>query len=403
MNVVGAIGTSGRTNVDARGGIIDEDLELGIWIGADDGWHIPAEDPTTRQRRLGKAPVFETSVRVPGGNVVQFAFGVATSAGRGATVVDIENQSPAPCSLAFVVRLLRPASVTLDGAVLRVDGQPSVTLARPARLWTGAERVREIVVTGGVQAGGVADWRAPGEVALLVPLPHRTQMRVVVGDEQLDPASLPDADGVARGWDLQLDRGLRTDLPDPWQEKIDAARADLLLAPPSANAIVALEDWGFDTEAAAAWAASGFRQRRRARRRRRVPDALTTARTFDHAADPAGYLAVMRQVLVDETDGEVMLLSDFPTEWLGQNLAVHDLPLRAGLLSFAIRWHAARPALLWDAPDGVVLRTPALDPSWSAAGGAGDTLLAEPPAPLLAMGTTARVEGERIDDPGSFG
>ena len=236
------------------------------------------------------------------------------------------------------------------------------------------------MVTGGVQAGGVADWRAPGEVALLVPLPHRTQMRVVVGDEQLDPASLPDAEAVARGWDLQLDRGLRTDLPDPWQEKIDAARADLLLAPPSANAIVALEDWGFDTEAAAAWAASGFRQRRRARRRRRVPDALTTARTFDHAADPAGYLAVMRQVLVDETDGEVMLLSDFPTEWLGQNLAVHDLPLRAGLLSFAIRWHAARPALLWDAPDGVVLRAPALDASWSAAGGAGDTLLAEPPA-----------------------
>ena len=71
----------------------------------------------------------------------------------------------------------------------------------------------------------------------------------------------------------------------------------------------------------------------------------------------------------------------------GQIIAVHDVPLRGGSLSFAVRWHGARPALLWDAPAGVELRAPALDPAWSAATGVGETLLAEPPTPLLAMGS----------------
>jgi hypothetical protein len=57
---------------------------------------------------------------------------------------------------------------------------------------------------------------------------------------------------------------------------------------------------------------------------------------------------------------------------------------------------------LWDAPTGTVLRVPGLDPEWSTTTAVGETLLAMPPAPLLAMGTTRR-EGDRIDDPESFG
>ena len=52
-----------------------------------------------------------------------------------------------------------------------------------------------------------------------------------------------------------------------------------------------------------------------------------------------------------------------------------------------MRWHGARPALLWDAPAGVELRVPALDPAWSSSEAAGEALLAEPPASLLPMGT----------------
>ena len=35
-------------------------------------------------------------------------------------------------------------------------------------------------------------------------------------------------------------------------------------------------------------------------------------------------------------------------QWLGQAIEVHRAPTHAGELSFAVRWHGARPALLWE-------------------------------------------------------
>jgi hypothetical protein len=55
---------------------------------------------------------------------------------------------------------------------------------------------------------------------------------------------------------------------------------------------------------------------------------------------------------------------------------VHDAPTRHGPLSYAVRWHGARPALLWEAPPGVRLRAPGLDPTWSSETTRGDALLA---------------------------
>jgi hypothetical protein len=78
------------------------------------------------------------------------------------------------------------------------------------------------------------------------------------------------------------------------------------------------------------------------------------------------------------------------------------MPLRAGTLSYAVRWHGARPALLWDAPPGVELRASALDPAWSSSAVAGEALLAEPPASLLPMGTRERSAGDPVDAPGQF-
>jgi hypothetical protein len=69
----------------------------------------------------------------------------------------------------------------------------------------------------------------------------------------------------------------------------------------------------------------------------------------------------------------------YPPAWRGQELEVHGLPTRAGLLSYAIRWHGQRPALLWEVagpgPE-VRLSAPGLDPSWSATGRRGEALLA---------------------------
>jgi hypothetical protein len=69
----------------------------------------------------------------------------------------------------------------------------------------------------------------------------------------------------------------------------------------------------------------------------------------------------------------------FPPAWRGQELEVHGLPTRAGLLSYAIRWHGQRPALLWEvAGPGAEVRltAPGLDPAWTATGRRGEALLA---------------------------
>jgi len=71
-------------------------------------------------------------------------------------------------------------------------------------------------------------------------------------------------------------------------------------------------------------------------------------------------------------------------------------------LSFAVRWHGPRPALLWEAPAGVTLRAPSLDPGWSSHETAGETLLAAPPASLLSMGAGDRTAGAPVSAPGEF-
>jgi hypothetical protein len=94
----------------------------------------------------------------------------------------------------------------------------------------------------------------------------------------------------------------------------------------------------------------------------------------------------VRRLLVVEEPGGLVLLPVLPEGWRGQGLEVHDLPTTAGTLSFAVRWHGPRPALLWELEgDGDVhLRAPGLDPAWSSAERRGEALLA---------GTGADVQG----------
>ncbi|MBL8776985.1 MAG: hypothetical protein JNK12_13670 [Acidimicrobiales bacterium] len=117
-----------------------------------------------------------------------------------------------------------------------------------------------------------------------------------------------------------------------------------------------------------------------------------------YAVPAAALLARVRPGLVDHssragTGPSLDLFAGFPSAWLGQSVEVHEAPTRFGSLSCAVRWHGARPALLWDlqppegraVPAGLTLRAPALDPSWSTTEPRGEALLAEPaPPPNLA-------------------
>jgi hypothetical protein len=407
---LGVLGSGGFAVVDRGGAVTSGEVTLDWLVGADDRWHEPAREASTRQHRLGAAPVVETIVRVPGGEVGQRAYGVAAASGAVA-VVEIENRSAVPLTVGFVVRVAGRGRVELDGAVLRLDGRASVVMSSaPRARAAGANPLAD--VTGG-RAGTepIGELDAPVELALLFPVPHRTCVRAALGDlAGVEPGAapiavrdLPGADAVARGWERQLERGLQAALPSPVGELVDAARADLLLASRREPGVVgALEDWGFDDEAAAGWARLGWRARRHARRRPHRPDAWPAVRAADPATDPAGFLSALRAVLVREAPRSLELLPGFPTEWLGQPVTVDGLAVRAGSVSYAVRWHGARPALLWEAPAGVQLRAPALDPAWSSNASAGEALLAEPPPALLAMGTQERSAGERVDAPGQF-
>jgi hypothetical protein len=104
------------------------------------------------------------------------------------------------------------------------------------------------------------------------------------------------------------------------------------------------------------------------------------------SAAAALLLAVARLLVDDHEPGSLRVLDRFPDEWLGQDLEVHRLATRAGELSYALRWHGPRPAILWErvpregSTERVALAVPHLDPRWSSVHHAGEALL-EPVLP----------------------
>jgi hypothetical protein len=101
-----------------------------------------------------------------------------------------------------------------------------------------------------------------------------------------------------------------------------------------------------------------------------------------HGWAAADFLSFVRQLLVREVPGGLALCTLLPDGWLGQGIEVHAAPTHRGRLSYAVRWHGDRPALLWElAPhEGggvgpVRLTAPGLDPSWSTTVLQGEALL----------------------------
>ncbi len=123
------------------------------------------------------------------------------------------------------------------------------------------------------------------------------------------------------------------------------------------------------------------------------PDRPSEAFGLGH--DPvagAVWLRFVRTVLVSEAGSAAAptlgLCTWWPGEWRGQGLEVHHAPTAHGELSYAVRWHGERPALLWELEGGpgrpgagpseppVTLRAPGLDRSWSTREPRGEALLA---------------------------
>ena len=111
-----------------------------------------------------------------------------------------------------------------------------------------------------------------------------------------------------------------------------------------------------------------------------------------HGWAAADVMTFVRNLLVRDIHDGLALCSMVPDSWLGQGIEVHDAPTHVGLLSFAVRWHGERPALLWELEphDGmrdVAITVPGLDPAWSSRERSGEALLAPviPPSQVSAV------------------
>ena len=58
---------------------------------------------------------------------------------------------------------------------------------------------------------------------------------------------------------------------------------------------------------------------------------------------------VERQLVTSDEHSARLMPNSFPAAWLGVDFEAHGLAIGlASTLSFAIRWHGDRPAVLWE-------------------------------------------------------
>jgi hypothetical protein len=369
---LGTVGTAGQITSDAFGA-------LNWWVAADDRWHTPPNEPTCRQTCLEGAPVVETAVRVPSGDVVHRAYAVADQGGL--IVVELENQSTLP------------VAVALDRSDLLTSRAPTAMPIQGIELPVGS---------------------------IVIPIGKGSVVRVGLGRGAGTLPSVPSAEDVMRGWLGVIDRSPRLSLPDDVvRVGMLRDRSELLLSrepnvgddpvaflltvseqvrcgqpaePFVDDVVVAAVAVAKLSKKSAAWfstvalarASEVLRQAHQPqaaddvdRMRMKLPRAQPLVSSPNES--PAYRLARTLDGLASAQNDELVLLADLvPAAWFGQPLEVHDAPFTNGSVSFAVRWHGERPALLWESTHLGLIRCPGLDPSWSGTGPKGEALLAAP-------------------------
>ena len=442
---------------------------VGWAVGAEDRWHVAAEETAVRARLVEDMPVTETLMRVPGGDVVLRAAAGRAGSGR-AVVLEFNNDTPMAVSLAVgVAGSIESAAVT--GSRLLADGRAAVDLGRAPG---GAAAVVDGDVWRAVRAeppAGDCEARSragTAAAAAVVPLAPRVPLRVTVGVGGESAGNAGSPEEIATGWRAVVERAASIDLPDEtavraWRrgiaasilaagcaEPLAAARAAAVLdrvslpdeadrarealvgaaersrlAPPAAAAglralasrrlrtgrVSALADWaGPLAEAAGDDLDSLTLGQVAAALETEAPAAARDARRLLASATPASMspatatatadglaVAVRNSVgfggdglagvealldcLVAETAEHVVMLPAPPEAWRGASVDTRSLVTRHGLLSFSVRWHGTRPALLWDlqpirVDDPATRLRCGLAESWASEALVGEVLLA---------------------------
>lgn len=96
----------------------------------------------------------------------------------------------------------------------------------------------------------------------------------------------------------------------------------------------------------------------------------------------AALLIGLRSLCISTTSDTIDVVPGMQRAWLGQNLRASRLPTPFGTLSYAVRWHGSRAALLWEMEDHTerefTMTCRSIDPAFATTERSGETLLEEP-------------------------
>lgn len=383
--IIGTRGGAWRGRVTPHGSVVplDGSNELDWFIAADDRWYVPSTEPTLRQKWYAGYPVCETRVRIPGGDLVQRVYAVADLGGL--TVMEFENDSPMPVAVAVTRRDLLTTRQPVDNPPMGID--------------------------------------LPAE-SVVIPIGHKSTARVALEHASPSAGRLPDDvpnhQQVVRGWETACDVASRVNVPDHTVVAgVSRVRSDLLLgADVGGDAAVELVRLG-ETHADSVIDLVAVVERRIKSEKRSKVLQWDTPHLLSSAARACVLLGEERAAadigaawlrLADRAVGElpaqcpqgiesiawvetllasaspsgghcVILPSGIPQPWWGAPFEAHGLtadPYRT--LSFAVRWHGARPALLWEVTGspGLLLSGGRENASWQSTDASGETLLAAP-------------------------
>ena len=400
MRAVGVRGAAWSAGVSAWGDLFVEDQERLRWfIAADDRWYRPSRETTVRQREVSGVPVIETRIKVPGGDAVQRVYGVANFGG--AIVVEIYNDSSLPFAVAF------------DRGDISTMREPSPTGVQGIDLPAGS---------------------------VVFPVGHHATMRAAIlinGDSRQISAgeleSLPSFEQVERGWLAALQISSRVDVPDlSWSSVLTSQRCKVLLSNSAElaessdiNLVVDLlldraervrlgdkpaqwvDEVAVATErilkqCAKTQSVQWFEERallgagmvlNRAGESRGLQDFVSVwsrlaeaGRISDLALASPEIAGTVRQIawiesqlVAQRRDGVIEICPcGIDKSWLGVNFECHKLLASPEhVISYAVRWHGEKPALLWeiDGPVGAKVAASAIDRTFSSTEMRGETLL----------------------------
>ena len=423
MRAVGVRGGAWLGGVNAWGDVfVDGQERLRWFVAADDRWYRPSRETTVRQREVSGVPVIETRIKVPGGDAVQRVYGVADFGG--AIVIEVFNDSSLPFAVAFdrgdIAAMREPSPTGVQGIDLPVGSvvfpvghhatmRVAILVADIERKMS-AQELESLPSFEQVERG----WLAALRVASRVDVPEASWENILTaqrcklllaggGGATSDGASSSGDDFV----DLILDRAERVklgDKPGQWVDEVAAATESVI------RRCAKNRDAKWYEERAIV--SAGMVLNRAGETRGQKDIAQAWSRVVSDAAGAGAFGSVfdvgaainrdqlanfsgVRQIawvesqLVAQRRDNVIEICPRGVEaaWLGANFECHRLVASPEhLISFAVRWHGEKPALLWeiDGPPGARVAASAVDGTFSSTELRGETLLSGFAAPQTA-------------------